>query len=190
MAGGGREGAAGPSSGRAVGRGGGAAGDEEGGVEAGARAMGGLAGLVDAGRMGTMRATQGQILAHLQEANGLLGSFNEFSEQRFAEVAPEMAAATQTLAAMQTDLFAVLKKINAIKRKIEEKSPGLLQRSESELAAAAAAAVGLETSGEGATSGGLGVGSGAAGEAEVGHIGDGDSRLADPGSSGGGGGPV
>lgn len=149
--------------------------------------MGGLAGLVDAGRMGTMRATQGQILAHLQEANGLLGSFNEFSEQRFAEVAPEMAAATQTLTAMQTDLFAVLKKINAIKRKIEEKSPGLLQRSESELAAAA---VGLETSGEGATPGGLGVGSGAAGEPGVGHMGDGDSRLVEPGSSGGGGGPV
>ena len=112
--------------------------------------------------MGAMRATQGQILAHLQEANGLLGSFNEFSEQRFAEVAPEMAAATQTLAAIQTDLFAVLKKISAIKRKIEEKSPGLLQRSESQLEAAAA--VGSETCGEGATSGGLGGGSGAAGE--------------------------
>ena len=99
--------------------------------------MAGLTGLVDSGRVGEMQAAQGRILAHLQEANGLLGAFNDFSEQRYAAVAPELAEATQALAGMQTDLYAILKKITAMKRKIEERSPGLLQRCDSELAAAA-----------------------------------------------------
>ena len=110
-----------------------------GGAEAGARAVAGLAGLVDSRRVGEMQAAQGRILAHLQEANGLLGAFNDFSEQRYAAVAPDLAEATQALTGMQTDLYAILKKITAMKRKIEERSPGLLQRCDSELAAAAAA---------------------------------------------------
>ncbi len=111
--------------------------EARGAAEAGARAVAGLTGLVDSGRVGEMQAAQGRILAHLQEANGLLGAFNDFSEQRYAAVAPELAEATQALAGMQTDLYAILKKITAMKRKIEERSPGLLQRCDSELAAAA-----------------------------------------------------
>lgn len=114
--------------------------EARGGAEAGARAVAGLAGLVDSRRVGEMQAAQGRILAHLQEANGLLGAFNDFSEQRYAAVAPDLAEATQALTGMQTDLYAILKKITVMKRKIEERSPGLLQRCDSELAAAAAAA--------------------------------------------------
>ena len=124
----------------AAGAGGRPAGDR-GGAAAGARAVAGVTGLVDSGRVGEMRAAQGRILAHLQEANGLLGAFNDFSEQHYGAVAPELAEATQALAGMQTDLYAILKKITAMKRKIEERSPGLLQRCESELAAATAGGI-------------------------------------------------
>ena len=95
-------------------------------------------GLVDRKRLGLMHAAQGRALEHLRGANGALGDFVLYSEEKLGSVGPAFQKAARQLKQIRTDLDLIHRRSAAVAERIRQAHPQLELLTDDELEALAA----------------------------------------------------
>ena len=80
-------------------------------------------GLVDRERLGLMHAAQGRALEHLRGANGALGDFVLYSEEKLGSVGPAFEKAARQLKQIRTDLDLIHRRSAAVAERIRQAHP-------------------------------------------------------------------
>ena len=80
-------------------------------------------GLVDRERLMLMHAAQGRALEHLRGANGALGDFVLYSEEKLGSVGPAFQKAARQLKQIRTDLDLIHRRSAAVAERIRQAHP-------------------------------------------------------------------
>ena len=95
-------------------------------------------GLVDRERLMLMHAAQGRALEHLRGANGALGDFVLYSEEKLGSVGPAFQKAARQLKQIRTDLDLIHRRSAAVAERIRQAHPEVALLTDAQLEALAA----------------------------------------------------